>query len=156
MSLTTTETTPDVDRGPQILAICGAMTGLAVLSVLLRLLVRVRVVRAAPGRDDYLLLAAAAVLLAEVMVIVPEVHYGAGRRHPGASSSSSPTPDDVVTGLRLNFVTQPLCLVGLCLTKVSVGLFLLRLTPSKRFCVFIWGVIWVTIISALRNLCKFT
>lgn len=147
--MTTTPPPPDVDRGPQILAICGSMTGLAVLFVLLRLFVRVRIVRST-GWDDYFMVAAAAVLLVEMMVIVPEVWYGAGRHVEYIQP-----PSHVVTGLHLNFVTQPLCLVGLCLTKVSVGLFLLRLTPSRRFRVFIWGVIVVTVLSAIGNFCEF-
>lgn len=96
--------------------------------------------------------AAAVVLLAEVLVIVPEVHYGAGR-HVAAIPPRHASK--VATGLRLNFVTQQLCLVGLCLTKVNVGLFLLRLTPSLKFRVFIWGVIWVTVLSATWNFCEF-
>lgn len=95
------------------------------------------------------MVAAAVVTFAEMMVIIPEVYYGAGRHAAYIQPASN-----IVTGLHLNFVTQPLCLIGLCLTKISVGLFLLRLTPSRRFQVFIWVVIGITAMSATGNLCE--
>lgn len=88
-------------------------------------------------------------MFVEMMIIIPEVGYGAGRHWQYIDP-----PENVVKGLHLNFVTQPLCLIGLCLTKVSVGLFLLRLTPSTRFRRFIIGTIVFTVFSATGNFCK--
>lgn len=141
-------TPPDINRGPQILAVCGTLVGLAVVAVSLRAWVRATITRQL-GWDDGLAAAAAAVMLAEMLVIVPEVRHGAGRHVQYIRP-----PSDAVVGLRLNFVTQPLCLVGLCLTKVSVGLFLLRLRPSRRFVLFIRGVIVFTVLSAAGNFCE--
>ncbi|KAL1865489.1 hypothetical protein Daus18300_007134 [Diaporthe australafricana] len=138
---------PDINRGPEILATCGTLTGLAVTAVALRVWVRATITRQL-GWDDGLIMAAAAVMLAEMAVIVPEVRHGAGRHVQHIRPAS-----DVVTGLRLNFVTQPLCLVGLCLAKVSVGLFLLRLKPAWGFVLFIRGVVVFTVLSAGGNLC---
>ena len=84
------------------------------------------------------------------MIIIPQVQLGAGRHWQYIEP-----PENIVKGLHLNFVTQPLCLIGLCLTKVSVGLFLLRITPSKRFQYFIWGCIVFTVLSSTGNLRKF-
>ncbi|KAJ0121775.1 integral membrane family protein [Diaporthe amygdali] len=137
---------PDINRGPQILAICGTLVGVAATTVLLRIWVRVTITRQL-GWDDGFILAAVAVMLAEMVVIVPEVHYGAGRHVQYIHPSSN-----IVKGLHLNFVTQPLCLISLCFTKVSVGLFLLRLKPSWRFVLFIRGVIVFTVLSAAGNL----
>lgn len=82
------------------------------------------------------------------MVIIPEVRLGGGRHkeyiHPA---------ENIVRGLHLNFVTQPLCLIGLLLAKVSVGLFLLRMTPTPGFRRFIRGTIVFTILSATGNFC---
>lgn len=86
------------------------------------------------------------VMFAEMMVIIPEVNLGAGRHVQYIQP-----PENVVKGLHLNFVTQPLCLIGLCLTKVSVGLFLLRLTPSRQFRMFVIGTIVFTVLSATGN-----
>jgi hypothetical protein len=88
------------------------------------------------------------VLFIETMLIVPEVGYGAGRHTIYIQPATN-----IIKGLHLNFVTQPLCLVALCLTKISVGMFLLRLTPSTRYARFIWGTIMFTILSAVGNLC---
>ncbi|KAG6362935.1 hypothetical protein INS49_008030 [Diaporthe citri] len=142
---TTTTNPPDINRGPQILAVCGTLVGLAVAAVSLRVWVRATITRQL-GWDDGLIVAAAAVMLAEMLVIVPEVRHGAGRHVQHIRPAS-----DVVVGLHLNFVTQPLCLVSLCCTKVSVGLFLLRLKPSLRFVWFIRGVIVFIVLSAAGN-----
>ncbi|KAG7129156.1 hypothetical protein HYQ45_011577 [Verticillium longisporum] len=136
----------DVNRGPQILGVCGAMVGLALVFVVLRVYVRVAIIRQL-GWDDYCMIVAMAVMFAEMMVIISQVGYGAGRHVEFIEPKSN-----VVEGLRLNFVTQPLCLIALCLTKVSVGLFLLRMTPSARFRKFILGMVIFTVLSATGNL----
>lgn len=143
-----TPTPPDINRGPQILAVCGTLVGLAVAAVSLRVYVRATITRQL-GWDDGLIAAAVLVMLAEMVVIVPEVRYGAGRHVQYIVPAS-----DAVVGLHLNFVTQPLCLISLCFTKVSVGLFLLRLKPSRRFVLFIRGVIVFTVLSAAGNFCE--
>ena len=84
-----------------------------------------------------------------MMIIIPQVQRGAGRHVQYIEPKSN-----IVIGLHLNFITQPLCLIALCLTKVSVGLFLLRLTPSRRFRQFIIGTIVFTVLSATGNFCK--
>lgn len=61
-------------------------------------------------------------------IIIPEVQFGAGRQIEYILPAS-----DVVTGLHLNFVTQPLCVFSQCLAKISVGLFLLRITPVTAY-----------------------
>lgn len=141
--------TVDVSRGPQILAICGSLVGLAIVFVFLRLWVRIKIIHQV-GSDDYFIAAAAVVMLAEFIVMIPEVAYGAGRHAQYIVPASN-----IAKGLHLNFVTQPLCLVSLCFTKISVGLFLLRLTPSLKFRRFIWGMIVFTILSAIGNLCAY-
>lgn len=69
------------------------------------------------------------------MIIILEVYYGAGRH-----IAYIPHPSDVVNGLRLNFITQPIYIFAITFVKVSIGLFLLRLTPKERFKRFIWVV----------------
>lgn len=160
----TTEEQADVNRGPEILLICGILTALSVVVVGLRFWVRQKLIHQV-GWDDYCILAALVkfhsihqwciptnacklVLVVEMIVIIPEVGYGAGRHAQYIQPSSN-----IVEGLHLNFVTQPLCLIALCLTKVSVGLFLLRLTPSPRYGKFILGTIIFTVLSASGNFC---
>lgn len=60
-----------------------------------------------------------------MMLFIPEVYYGAGRH-----AAYIQPPSNISKGLKLNFVTQPLCMLAITLVKVSIGLFLLRLTPT--------------------------
>ena len=69
------------------------------------------------------------------MIVIPEVHYGAGRH-----VAYLPNAVDRSYGLYLNFISQPFYLVAIVLVKVSVGLFLLRLTPAVIYRRFIWGM----------------
>jgi hypothetical protein len=86
-----------------------------------------------------------------MMIIIPEVGYGAGRHVDYINPK-----ENITKGLHLNFVTQPLCLIGLCLTKISVGFFLLRMAPSPRFRYFIWAMMIFTFLSAAGNFCTLT
>lgn len=88
-------------------------------------------------------------MFVEMMIIIPQVRLGAGRHVQYIEPK-----ENISSGLHLNFVTQPLCLIALCLTKVSVGLFLLRLTPSLRFRYLVIGVTIFTVLSATANICK--
>lgn len=139
---------PDVNRGPEILAVTGTLVGATLCVVLLRLWVRLRMVRQ-PGWDDFFVAAAMALLFAEMMVIVPEVHYGAGWRFQYIQP-----PAHIPVGLHLNFATQPMCLVALTLTKVSVGVFLLRLAPTRNYRVFIHFIIAFTVLSSTAGFCE--
>ncbi|KAI6824904.1 hypothetical protein KC332_g8281 [Hortaea werneckii] len=85
------------------------------------------------------------VMLVELAVIIPSVSLGAGRHVEYLDPKAN------IQGLHLNLVTQPLCLIALWLTKLSVGLFLIRLTPSKRHVRIIWGVMILTVLSWLGN-----
>ncbi|KAK3314859.1 hypothetical protein B0H66DRAFT_457855, partial [Apodospora peruviana] len=136
---------PDVNRGGEILAICGTMVGISVFVVMLRIYVRAWIIRQM-GPDDWTIIAATTVIFVEMMIIIPQVRLGAGRHWQYIDP-----PENIPLGLHLNFITQPLCLIALCLTKVSVGLFLLRLTPSVKFRYFIIGTIVFTVLSWAGN-----
>lgn len=82
-------------------------------------------------------------------MVVPDVYYGAGRH---AFYLTDPAKRSY--GLYLNFISQPFFLVAVVLVKVSVGVFLLRLTPSRSFCRFIWGMQAFMAIYTTIALCK--
>ena len=132
------------------MAVAGTLVGVTLCIVLLRLWVRLRLVRQL-GWDDFFVAAAMILLFAEMMVIIPEVHYGAGRHFQYIQP-----PEHIAIGLHLNFVTQPICLVVLTLTLVSVGVFLLRLAPTKNYRVLIHAIIAFTVLSATAGFCKST
>ncbi|POR30971.1 Uncharacterized protein TPAR_08825 [Tolypocladium paradoxum] len=136
---------PDVNRGPQILAVCGSMVGLALLVVGLRMWYRA-VVRKNVAWDDYCMAAAMTVMFVEMMIIIPEVVLGAGRHVQFIKPESN-----IAKGLHLNFVTQPLSIIALCLTKVSVGLFLLRINPLPKFKRVIWATIAFTVAASVAG-----
>jgi hypothetical protein len=89
-------------------------------------------------------------MFVEIMVIIPEVMLGAGRHVEYIEPKSN-----IPRGLHLNFVTQPLCLIALCLTKLSVGFFLLRLTPSTTHSRVIWAIMTLTVLSWTGNFCSY-
>ncbi|KAM3081752.1 hypothetical protein ACMFMG_005198 [Clarireedia jacksonii] len=137
---------PDHNRGPQILAVCGTLVALTLIVGFLRLYVRLRIIRDV-GVDDYLMIGAMVILFTQMMVIIPEVHFGAGRHVQYIVPASN-----ISRGLHFNFVTQPLCVIGLCLAKLSIGFFLLRLALAKKYKYFIYGVLIFTGLSATGNL----
>lgn len=67
-------------------------------------------------------------------VIVPSVVYGAGRHIQYID------PDDAKLGLKLNFVSQGLCLWPIAVVKVSVGFFLLRIAVQQAYRRTIYGI----------------
>jgi hypothetical protein len=83
------------------------------------------------------------------MLVIPEAHYGAGRH-----VADLPNAADRSYGLYLNFISQPFYLVAIVLVKVSIGLFLQRLTPATFFRRFIWGMQVFMFIYTTVALCK--
>ncbi|RMZ15511.1 hypothetical protein D0860_01636 [Hortaea werneckii] len=142
------EKPPDVNKGPVILIACCICVAFAVVMVALRAFVRLRMLKMG-GWDDICIAAAMTVMLVELAVIIPSVSLGAGRHVEYLDPKAN------IQGLHLNLVTQPLCLIALWLTKLSVGLFLIRLTPSKRHVRIIWGVMILTVLSWLGNFRKY-
>jgi hypothetical protein len=67
-------------------------------------------------------------------IIVPEVYYGAGRHIEYIEM------EHFKTSFRLNFVTQPMYLFAICLTKISVGLFLLRIAVRPFYRRLVIGI----------------
>ena len=67
-------------------------------------------------------------------VIWGSVVYGAGR-HMGDIPLT-----DISTGLKLNFISQPIYLIGICVTKLAVGATLLRIASTKFYRHLIIGI----------------
>ncbi|KAH8667984.1 hypothetical protein BGZ60DRAFT_528324 [Tricladium varicosporioides] len=118
----------DVNKGPQILGAVATTTILACIVAVMRLYVRTRMIHAV-GFDDYFIIAATTCSLAAFVVTIPDVTiYGAGRH----AIYISP-PSNITTGLKLNFVIQPIMLSGVTFVKVSIGFFLLRIAPNDWY-----------------------
>lgn len=67
-------------------------------------------------------------------IIIPQVYYGAGRHIEYIELP------DFQTSFKLNFITQPLYLFAICLAKISVGFFLLRIAVQPFYRRLIIGI----------------
>ncbi|PVI01949.1 hypothetical protein DM02DRAFT_523893 [Periconia macrospinosa] len=104
---------PQENYGPAVLGATITVTIVALITLIVRLYVRVKMIRNV-GWD--------------VTLIIREVHFGAGKHIDQIS------PEGIKEAFKLNFVTQPLYLFSVMLVKESVGFFLLRIanTPFYR------------------------
>ncbi|OCK79704.1 hypothetical protein K432DRAFT_59635 [Lepidopterella palustris CBS 459.81] len=126
MATTPVANYPNEDQGPTILASTLTVTVLALISLAIRLFVRVRLIRNV-GWDDYMMIVAMALCVTGQVLIIPEVKYGAGRH-----INHIPV-EDFGKGLKYNFITQPIYLWAICMVKVSIGFFLLRVAATAFF-----------------------
>ncbi|OXV07189.1 hypothetical protein Egran_05048 [Elaphomyces granulatus] len=124
---------PDDNIGPNIVISGTIVTMLALVTVLVRIYVRVVIVRNF-GLDDWCMAFTMLLSVVGYGVVVQEVKYGAGRHLVYLS------PQTAKTGLLLNFVTQPIYLYASLFVKISIGLFLLRFAKDKKYRVFIKSV----------------
>ncbi|KAF2476493.1 uncharacterized protein BDR25DRAFT_375408 [Lindgomyces ingoldianus] len=120
------------DGGPVILGSTLTVTIFALVTMTARLLVKWKMIRnvgwdvRSPEQFDGCVVGQA--------VIIPEVYFGAGRHIDHIA------PAGFQVAFKLNFVTQPIYLVALCLVKLSIGYFLLRLAVTtfyRRAIIFI-------------------
>ena len=72
--------------------------------------------------------------IAGQIIIIPQVYYGAGRH-----IDQIPI-DDIHLALKLNFITQPIYLFAICIIKLSIGLFLLRIATETMYRRMIIGI----------------
>lgn len=117
---------PNENQGPAILATTLTVTSLALVTLIIRLFVRIRMIRNV-GWDDYTMISAMALCVAGQAVIIPEVHYGAGKH------INYIPPANFVKGLKYNFITQPIYVCAISIVKISVGFFLLRVAATPLF-----------------------
>lgn len=130
------------NRGPELQAVCSTMVSISFISVALRVWVRARIIKAF-GWDDFFMVLA---LLFHVMFAtcaIGGIHYGTGRH------MSELSDENILKAMRYWWF----CYVAYCwamiMIKVSIGLFLLRITIHKiqRWIVFI--VMGLTVLTGL-------
>ncbi|OAL07692.1 hypothetical protein IQ06DRAFT_342404 [Phaeosphaeriaceae sp. SRC1lsM3a] len=124
---------PNENEGPTILGATLTVTIAALLAVIARLYVRLRMIRNV-GWDDYVMVSAMSLCIAGQCIIIPQVYYGAGRHIEYIELP------DFQTSFKLNFITQPLYLFAICLAKISVGFFLLRIAVQPFYRRLIIGI----------------
>ncbi|ORY08687.1 hypothetical protein BCR34DRAFT_488389 [Clohesyomyces aquaticus] len=111
---------PYENEGPSILGATLTVTGLALLTTIARMYVRVSMIRNV-GWDDYTMIFAMCLCIAGQGVVIPEVYYGAGKHIEYIALTDLPKSS------RLNFISQPIYLIAICVVKISIGFFLLRI-----------------------------
>lgn len=145
---------PDEDQGPVILGATLTVTIAALITMATRLYVRVRMIRNV-GWDDYVMITAMVLVctrsiiscprgrsalltrrqcIVGQIIVIPEVYLGAGRHKEHID------PIDFANGYKLNFITQPIYLFAICLVKISVGFFLLRVAVAAVYRRIIIGI----------------
>ncbi|ETI19928.1 hypothetical protein G647_08943 [Cladophialophora carrionii CBS 160.54] len=118
-----------------LLAIHGAFCGAAVLTVLLRLYVRIFMLKSL-GADDYIMLAAAICEIGVITCFVGESKAGALGRHPALVS-----PDDFGLFLHWRFFHSIIIMIGISLVKISIAFFLRRFVQGRIYQHFLMGCI---------------
>ncbi|KAF1839424.1 hypothetical protein BDW02DRAFT_635709 [Decorospora gaudefroyi] len=130
------------NRGPELQAVCTTFVILAFVATSLRVYVRAQIVKAF-GADDWWMVAA---LLAHIMFAtcaISGVHYGTGRHMSTLSEESQ------FKALRywwLCYIAYCWCMIT---SKVSIGLFLLRVTVSKVHRWIIMIAMGLTVLTGL-------
>lgn len=124
---------PDEDGATGILAATTFVVSLATVTVIARLYVRFLIIRNT-GWDDWFMVMAITLAWAGQGVIFGQVAHGAGR-HVGDVD-----PAIYMIGMKLNFISQPIFLVAICIVKLSVGSSLLRIASTKFYRVLILSV----------------
>ncbi|KAJ9134127.1 Integral membrane family protein [Pleurostoma richardsiae] len=117
---------PSEDEAPAILAGTLVVTGMALVTLGARLYVRLAMIKNF-GWDDAFMSFAMALTVAGQGIVIAEVSHGAGR-HIGDVD-----PAVYMIGMKLNFITQPLYLVAICVVKLSIGSSLLRIASTKFY-----------------------
>ncbi|KAK2623624.1 hypothetical protein QTJ16_006805 [Diplocarpon rosae] len=125
---------PNENTGPKILAVVTTITMIALVTVALRIWVRLTIIRRFVSSDYAMVLAMILATTVWVLVVL-QVKNGAGRH------AAYLEPEIMMRGLRANFATQPLTLIACTMPKVSVALFLLPIATRKLYRYFLWGLL---------------
>ena len=159
---------PDRDRAPTALAIIWTWCALSILIVGLRVFTRVTIVRQL-GIDDYFILLTLVGLLCKSLAgkvadvtktfsVQISAIFTAYAKHGGCRHIFYLSDSQKVYVLRLNWLSQPFCVLALITGKISVALLILRMLAKvqkwQRW--FLYAVIAsVTVVGLVNCLLQF-
>ncbi|KAK0611356.1 hypothetical protein B0T14DRAFT_440511 [Immersiella caudata] len=103
---------PAEDAGPRIIGATMAVTVLAFVTYSARMYSRIVLVRGV-GMDDYFMSLAMAMVIVGEALVWASVNRGAGK-HLGDIPL-----EDLPIGLKLNFISQPIFLIAICVVKLA-------------------------------------
>jgi hypothetical protein len=87
-------------------------------------------------------------------LVIAEVIYGGGRHLAYLD------PETAKMGLKLNFIFEPIYIWAITVVKISIAIFLTRITPTKFYKILLWSVTGVLVaytavcFIAMLNECK--
>ncbi|KAJ8120435.1 hypothetical protein ONZ43_g2857 [Nemania bipapillata] len=130
------------NRGPELFSVCVTLLAASVVAFTLRVYTRLFIVKAW-GLDDWFMSFAAISFTLFVASAITGIHYGTGRHNADLK------PSDREEAMKYWW----LCYIWYCLTmiasKISIGVFLLRLTVSKMHHYIIYVVMLFTVSSGI-------
>ncbi|KAI1097434.1 hypothetical protein F4804DRAFT_171868 [Jackrogersella minutella] len=133
---------PVETRAPELFRVCIALLTTAVIAISLRIYTRLGLVKAF-GADDWTMMAATVSFILFCTCAITGIHYGTGRHFADLA-----TPD-----IEKAMMYWWLCYIWYCLTmiasKISIGLFLLRIAIQKIHHYIIYVNLVLTVISGL-------
>ncbi|OOF97175.1 hypothetical protein ASPCADRAFT_514189 [Aspergillus carbonarius ITEM 5010] len=137
-------------KGPRILAVFWTMTSLAIVLVVARLFIRIKVLHS-PGADDWLIVASMIFSVSYSVVTTVDVALGYGQH-------SIVITDRLDLVLLVNYINFALGIISFALPKLAVAALLNRLlnpTPTQR--AILWGLTgFVALVSSICIIVLFT
>ncbi|ORY19021.1 hypothetical protein BCR34DRAFT_472692 [Clohesyomyces aquaticus] len=130
------------NRGPELQAVCSAFVSVAFAATVLRVYVRTRLVKAF-GWDDAWMVFAMLCHIFFATAAIGGVHYGTGRH------MTELEPENIFKAMRywwLCYIAYFWTMIG---AKISIGLFLLRVTISKLQRWTIYIVMGLTVLTGI-------
>ncbi|KAH8671503.1 hypothetical protein BX600DRAFT_537877 [Xylariales sp. PMI_506] len=112
------------NRGPQLLAVCSALLAITVISIGLRLYSRLVIIKAF-GVDDWLMSVATLSFILYVSSAITGVHYGTGQH------TSNLSADQIFEAKKFWWLCYIWYSVTMTLSKLSIAIFLLRITVQR-------------------------
>ncbi|KAL4803362.1 hypothetical protein BDV18DRAFT_166383 [Aspergillus unguis] len=136
------------DRGYVILAVSWPLFGTCAVLLILRIWVRTRVIKSCGWDDPFIILAFVCAAINTVFTTV-SVHYGTGRHSIDLSDAER------VQAVKFNWLSQGFHVMSTNWGKVSVGIFLLRISQKVKHHkpVMYAGIVLLTVINSV---CVFT
>ncbi|KAI0537065.1 hypothetical protein GGR58DRAFT_360890 [Xylaria digitata] len=130
------------NRGPELFAVCVTLLIASVVAFSLRIYTRLVLVKAW-GLDDWFMSFATISFILFVTSAITGIHYGTGRHYADLKNA------DIEQAMKYWW----LCYIWYCLTmiasKISIGIFLLRLTVSATHHWIIYVVMLLTVASGV-------
>ncbi|KAI0184773.1 hypothetical protein EV127DRAFT_224571 [Xylaria flabelliformis] len=130
------------NRGPQVFAVCVALLAASVVTIVLRIYTRLVIVKAW-GLDDWFMSFAAISFTLFCSAAITGVHYGTGRHFEDL------TTEDIEEAMKYWWFCYLWYCVTMIASKISIGVFLLRLTVSKMHHYIIYVVMLFTVASGI-------